>query len=112
MTKPSSKSKSSSKPKSSQAVAAEVVAKPATKAPTKVVAKPAAKPVAKATMGANKAKQGSTVKMNYGGKEVEVFLHSKFDMTGFDKETIVKWYKLNHLGRKLDEKAALYLKMA
>lgn len=60
----------------------------------------------------SQVKLGDTVKMNYGGKEVEVQLVSKFDMAGFDKETIVKWYKLNHLGRKLDEKAALYLKMA
>lgn len=37
---------------------------------------------------------------------------SKFDTTGFDKETVVAWYKLMHLGRRLDEKAALYLKMA
>lgn len=37
---------------------------------------------------------------------------SKFDTTGFDKETIIAWYKLMHLGRRLDEKAALYLKMA
>lgn len=135
MTKPSSKSKGSNKPKDSKAIAEVVASKPvakpvekavATKVPAKVAAKPAAKPVAakapakpvaKTTVssnvqGANKAKQGTTVKMNYGGKEVEVFLHSKFDMSGFDKETIVKWYKLNHLGRKLDEKAALYLKMA
>jgi 2-oxoisovalerate dehydrogenase E1 component len=37
---------------------------------------------------------------------------SAFDTTGFDKETIIRWYALMHLGRKLDEKAALYLKMA
>lgn len=37
---------------------------------------------------------------------------SKFDTTGFDKETVIAWYKLMHLGRRLDEKAALYLKMA
>jgi 2-oxoisovalerate dehydrogenase E1 component len=52
------------------------------------------------------------VKMTYLGKEREVELYSKFDFTGFDKETILKWYKLNQLGRRLDEKAALYLKMA
>jgi 2-oxoisovalerate dehydrogenase E1 component len=38
--------------------------------------------------------------------------HSTFDYTGFDKETVVAWYRINHLGRKLDEKAASYLKMA
>jgi len=37
---------------------------------------------------------------------------SRFDFTGFDRETILRWYKINHLGRKLDEKAATYLKMA
>lgn len=37
---------------------------------------------------------------------------SKFDTTGFDKDTIIRWYTLMHLGRRLDEKAALYLKMA
>ncbi|MGQ9818630.1 MAG: alpha-ketoacid dehydrogenase subunit alpha/beta [Candidatus Kapaibacteriales bacterium] len=52
------------------------------------------------------------VKILYQGKEREVELYSKFDFTGFDRETIIKWYKINHLGRKLDEKAALYLKMA
>lgn len=120
MTKPSSKSKSNNKPKDSKSMA-EVIAKPVAKTVAKTTTKPATKavaskaPVAK-TNGvkakANVAKQGSNVKMNYGGKEVDVFLHSKFDMSDFDKETIVKWYKLNHLGRKLDEKAALYLKMA
>lgn len=38
--------------------------------------------------------------------------HSAFDYSGFDKETIVEWYRINHLGRRLDEKAASYLKMA
>ncbi|MFM8568067.1 MAG: thiamine pyrophosphate-dependent enzyme [Candidatus Kapaibacterium sp.] len=38
--------------------------------------------------------------------------HSAFDHSGFDKETVVEWYRINHLGRKLDEKAASYLKMA
>ncbi len=52
------------------------------------------------------------VKMEILGKEVEVVLYSKFDMEGFDNETVKKWYQLMHLGRKLDEKAALYLKMA
>ncbi|MBL7999188.1 MAG: 2-oxoisovalerate dehydrogenase [Candidatus Kapabacteria bacterium] len=36
----------------------------------------------------------------------------KFDMSGFDRETILNWYRLTHLGRKLDDKAASYLKMA
>lgn len=36
----------------------------------------------------------------------------EFDSTGFDKETVIDWYKMLYLGRRLDEKAALYLKMA
>lgn len=52
------------------------------------------------------------VKMKYQGKEIEVRLTSKYDFSGFDKDTIIEFYKLNHLGRKLDEKAANYLKMA
>lgn len=51
-------------------------------------------------------------KVHYQGKEHEVELISKFDFSGFERETILKWYRLNHLGRRLDEKAALYLKMA
>lgn len=35
-----------------------------------------------------------------------------FSIKGFDKPTLREWYQLQHLGRRLDEKAALYLKMA
>ena len=35
-----------------------------------------------------------------------------FDLKGFDAKTLVSWYQLQHLGRRLDEKAANYLKMA
>lgn len=38
--------------------------------------------------------------------------YNVFDFTGFDKDTIIQWYKINQLGRRLDEKAALYLKQA
>lgn len=65
-----------------------------------------------ATAKINEANVNQSVKMQYGGKEVTVDLFSKFDMSGFDKDTIINWYKDNHLGRRLDEKAALYLKMA
>ncbi len=60
----------------------------------------------------NIVKNGKIVSMNYMSHEVEIELYSKFDFEGFDKQTIIDWYKLNHLGRRLDEKAALYLKMA
>jgi len=79
---------------------------------------PASKPVAVAkatTPNAKKTVSGKsfkTVKMNYGGKEVTVDLTSEYNMKGFSKETIKNWYKLEHLGRRLDDKAALYLKMA
>jgi len=35
-----------------------------------------------------------------------------FSIKGFDKATLRDWYQMQHLGRRLDEKAALYLKMA
>ncbi|MDZ4745977.1 MAG: thiamine pyrophosphate-dependent enzyme [bacterium] len=35
-----------------------------------------------------------------------------FDINGFDKATLLEWYRIQHLGRRLDEKAANYLKMA
>ena len=52
------------------------------------------------------------MKMFYQNKDVEIEFFSKFDTTGFDNQTIIDWYKIINLGRKLDEKAALYLKMA
>ena len=52
------------------------------------------------------------VKMDYKGEKIEVELYSEFNISGFDKEEIKELYRLQHLGRKLDEKAALYLKMA
>lgn len=36
----------------------------------------------------------------------------QFDTNGFSKETIIEWYTMMELGRRLDKKAALYLKMA
>lgn len=60
----------------------------------------------------DKSNVKNIVKINFQNKETEVELISKFDMEGFSPDTIIGWYKLNHLGRKLDEKAALYLKMA
>jgi len=58
------------------------------------------------------APTAKVIKMMFQNKEREVELYSQFDTKGFDNKTIIEWYKLNHLGRKLDEKAALYLKMA
>lgn len=68
--------------------------------------------MAKKNTKSNASTHNEIVKINYQGKEHEVELYSEFNFEGFDKETIIDWYKLNHLGRKLDEKAALYLKMA
>jgi 2-oxoisovalerate dehydrogenase E1 component len=98
-----------------------------TKSSPKVASKPVAKPsnglaLKNGTNGTSVKTNGTAaknaksalkqVKMNYGGKEVLVDLFCEFNFKGFDKETIIKWYKLQHLGRRLDEKAALYLKMA
>lgn len=66
----------------------------------------------KSSSAGTKTKKPSIVKMNYGGEELEIELFSKFDMSGYENEEIVEWYRIMHLGRKLDEKAALYLKMA
>jgi 2-oxoisovalerate dehydrogenase E1 component len=52
------------------------------------------------------------VKITYNGKEREIILNCPFDGRNFTKETMIKWYKEIHLGRRLDEKAALYVKMA
>jgi 2-oxoisovalerate dehydrogenase E1 component len=91
-----------------EALVAEVAS-----SPSAAKAAPAKNGSTKKSVTSSNGKQANKrVMMNYAGKEVEVELFSKFDMTGFDKETIIKWYKLNHLGRRLDEKAALYLKMA
>lgn len=70
------------------------------------------KDTADSKISPNNTKSVKSVKMNYQGNEVEIDLYSKFDFRGFDKETIIEWYKLHNLGRKLDDKAALYLKMA
>lgn len=59
-----------------------------------------------------KHEDAKVVKMDYLGKEIEVELFSKFDWDSFSNEELISWYKMMHLGRKLDEKAALYLKMA
>lgn len=68
--------------------------------------------MAKRTTKKSQSTKPKIVKMKYQDEEFEVELSSKFDFKGFDKEEVIEWYKLNHLGRKLDEKAALYLKMA
>lgn len=60
----------------------------------------------------SKADKREIVKMKYQNKEINVELYSDFDMSGFESKMIIEWYRLMHLGRKLDEKAALYLKMA
>jgi 2-oxoisovalerate dehydrogenase E1 component len=53
-----------------------------------------------------------TVKMTFEGKEREIILNCPFDARKIDKDTMISWYSQIHLGRKLDEKAALYVKMA
>ena len=52
------------------------------------------------------------VQMDFLGKEHEIDLSCQMDMKGTDKDTVVDWYRTIHLARRMDEKAALYLKMA
>src|SRR3989339_550277 len=51
-------------------------------------------------------------KVTYMGKEKDIILNCPFDGRNFTKETVLKWYGEIHLGRRLDDKAALYVKMA
>jgi 2-oxoisovalerate dehydrogenase E1 component len=51
-------------------------------------------------------------KVMYMGKERDIVLNCPFDARTFSKETILKWYGEIHLGRRLDDKASLYVKMA
>lgn len=51
-------------------------------------------------------------KVIINGKETTVEITCKFDISGFDRDTILEWYRIINLGRRLDDKAALYLKMA
>lgn len=53
-----------------------------------------------------------TVKMVYQNRERVIDLTCTYDIDGFTNEQVIEWYRLNHLGRRLDEKAAMYLKMA
>jgi 2-oxoisovalerate dehydrogenase E1 component len=52
------------------------------------------------------------VKVTYEGKERDIVLNCPFDGRKFTRETMLAWYKEIHLGRKLDDKAGLYVKMA
>jgi len=61
-----------------------------------------AKPTEKAS--ASIANGGSSKKTNSSSE--------LFSIDGFKKETLIDWYRTQHLGRRLDEKAANYLKMA
>ncbi len=126
-------SKTAVKKPATKTKSAAATKKPATKTVTKSKSKSAtskakvsntSKTATKAKKAVTKAttKVGNTTKskstgktihkMKFGGKDVEVVMHSKFDFKGYKKEQVIDWYKLQLLGRKLDEKAALYLKMA
>jgi 2-oxoisovalerate dehydrogenase E1 component len=84
----------------------------------KQAAKPAPKPPAPTSNGAKAAPNNSNGASN-GASNGSSKASGKypipnyiFDTTGFDKATIIDWYKTMHLGRRLDEKAANYLKLA
>jgi 2-oxoisovalerate dehydrogenase E1 component len=51
------------------------------------------------------------VQISYLGKDRELILNCPFDTRNYSKDEIIECYKSIHLGRRLDEKAALYLKM-
>ena len=91
------------KPKASSAKKAQV--KHIALKKTQVAAPTKSKPTAKKAV-VTKPVSKKTV------KPAQKAQFSAFDMKGFDKQTIIAWYKMQHLGRRLDEKAALYLKMA
>lgn len=63
----------------------------------KAKAKPATKPAPAKTAAAAPAK----------APKIELF-----DLKGIKPDVLIEWYKTQHLGRRLDEKAANYLKMA
>jgi 2-oxoisovalerate dehydrogenase E1 component len=60
--------------------------------------------------GANGTANGTANKGNGTGKYPTA--DYLFDIKGFDKATLTDWYATMQLGRKLDEKAASYLKLA
>lgn len=60
----------------------------------------------------NKYTKPRKVLITYEGKEREIVLNCPFDGRKFTRETMLEWYKEIHLGRKLDDKAGLYVKMA
>jgi 2-oxoisovalerate dehydrogenase E1 component len=59
--------------------------------------------------GANGASARVSAKLSAGTYPFAGYL---FDFSGFDKATVIDWYRTMHLGRRLDEKAANYLKLA
>ncbi|MEY3688850.1 MAG: hypothetical protein RIT37_412, partial [Bacteroidota bacterium] len=95
--------KTKMKPKASSAKKAQV--KPIASKKAQVAAPVKSKPIAKKVVATKPVSKKSV-------KPAQKTQFSAFDMKGFDKQTIISWYKLQHLGRRLDEKAALYLKMA
>lgn len=55
--------------------------------------------------------KAATVKMTYMGEEREIILNCPFDARNYSKKDMLEFYRMIHLGRRLDEKAALYLKI-
>ena len=78
------------------------MAKATSRPSAKKTAKKAAKKTTKGT-----AKKGANTNGASKAKNLELF-----DIKGFDKATLIDWYTTQQLGRRLDEKAANYLKMA
>lgn len=60
----------------------------------------------------NKYIKPKKVIVPYMGKQWEIILNCPFDARGLTVGDILETYRIIHLGRRLDEKAALYVKMA
>lgn len=56
--------------------------------------------------------KASTAKQVQKPKQAQSAKKEVYDVRGLDSATLLEWYSIQHLGRKLDEKAANYLKMA
>ena len=60
----------------------------------------------------NRIMESKTMSKGGTAKKGQSNTEQLFDISGFSKETLIDWYRTQHLGRRLDEKAANYLKMA
>lgn len=78
------------------------------------MAKSGKKPAPRTTTAAPAATRpvATTVEPSGGNGTGATARNDRFDITGFEHDVLLDWYATQHLGRRLDEKAALYLKQA